>query len=138
MEGPVTRLRSLDRMFVARARELFRRIRRNNVGLVEMAFRIGIFRLILGIACLMGAVPILVLHFANLHSNDVEMKYRKSIPDVNREHIDSIGQIERDFANIIKRKDDYSNTFQVFSIASICCYSIVPSAYLYFSQTLFA
>ena len=47
-----------------------------------MAFRIGIVKLILGIAGLIVAVQIFTMfHFANLHSNEMNMKFRKSIED---------------------------------------------------------
>ena len=47
-----------------------------------MAQRIGIVKLILGIAGLIVAVQIItMLHFSSLHSNDINMKFRKSIPE---------------------------------------------------------
>ena len=82
-----------------------------------MAFRIGIFRLLLGIACLMGAVPILVLHFTNLHSNDVNMKFRKSIPAAIHEGLgDYVGPNELESKTSINRKGSHSNIFQVIII----------------------
>lgn len=82
-----------------------------------MAFRIGIFRLLLGIACLMGAVPILVLHFTNLHSNDVNMKFRKSIPASIHEGLgDYVGPSEQELKASINRKGSHFNIFQVMVI----------------------
>lgn len=86
-----------------------------------MAFRIGIFQLILGIACIIGAVPILVLHFTNLHSNDVNMKFRKSIPTDHEGNQDFFGKREKDFDISINRKDVYSNNFQVCTLCLYVC-----------------
>ena len=79
-----------------------------------MACRIGIFRLLLGIACLMGAVPILVLHFTNLHSNDVNMKFRKSIPAGAHEGLGNpLGPSENELKAVINGRGVHSNIFQV-------------------------
>ena len=85
-----------------------------------MAFRIGIFRLILGIACLIGAVPILLLQFTNLHSNDVNIKFRKSLPAVGHEDFsDLLGPRKKEPGVIINRKNIHSEIFQVNFILHI-------------------
>lgn len=52
-----------------------------------MAFRIGIVKLILGIAGLIVAVQIFTMfHFSNLHSNEMNIKFKKSIEDQSLYH----------------------------------------------------